>query len=302
MLPAAVPADAVVADPQLEPVVGSDQADPEVVGPGVLNDVRHGFLRNPVGDELDRVGEPVEIALDLESGSDAPIRVDLLDEGRQGGLQAEVVEGGGAEAPRQVEQFPHRLGGQRARLLELGGDLGIVGGTAQRLEPEEQSGERLVDLVVQVAGDPGPLLLLGAQGRVRSAAALGLQPLQHLVERALEADHLLRPLCLHREVGRRGPAQVRLLHLRDQALQRLEALGQQPDVDADRERQCEAEDEADRGAVAQRVVGVRGDRRCDNGCRDQQQVDHQNLGEKRSSAHAPDESTGARKSLSSAPT
>ena len=43
---------------------------------------------------------------------------------------------------------------------------------ARRLQPQQQPGQRLVDLVVEVAGDPRPLLLLGLQGgRCRRAAA-----------------------------------------------------------------------------------------------------------------------------------
>ena len=130
-----------------------------------------------------------EVTLGLEAGGDAAATVHLLDQRRQRGLQAEVVERRRAQAPRQVEKLLHRPRGQRAGFRELGRDRRIVGAAAQRLEPQQQPGQRLVDLVVEIAGDPGALL--GVQRRARRASPLGLEALEHLVEGALEAEHLL---------------------------------------------------------------------------------------------------------------
>ena len=45
-------------------------------------------------------------------------------------------------------------------------------------------GQRLADLVVQLAGDPQPLGLLGGEGAVGAVAPLGLDPVEHRVEGA----------------------------------------------------------------------------------------------------------------------
>ncbi len=217
--------------------------------------------------------------------ADARLLRDLLDEGRERGLEPEVVERRRPQPAGEVEQLPHRPRDQAADLAELLDDLGIAALAAHGLEPEQQGGQGLVDLVVEVAGDPLALALLGAQGRVRGAAALGLEPFEHRVERALDADDLLGPVRDDRR--RRRLAEVGLLHLRDEILERREAAREQPDVDRDGGREREPENEADRGAVAEAAVGVRGDPRGDHGRGDQQQVHGQHLGEKGSATHHP---------------
>ena len=58
-------------------------------------------------------------------------------------------------------------------------------GIARRetLDLEHHSGERLADLIVQLARDTPPLALLHHQCTVRAVTPLGLEPLEHLVER-----------------------------------------------------------------------------------------------------------------------
>ena len=85
-------------------------------------------------------------------------------------------------------------------------------------------------------------------------------------------------------VGGGGSRQVGPLHLLDELLERLEAPRQEIDVDGDGGGDGEAEHDAGRRAPED-ALGVRGDRSGDDGCSDQQQVDHQDLGEKGSASH-----------------
>ena len=53
----------------------------------------------------------------------------------------------------------------------------------QPFDLQHGAGQRLADLVVQLAGDPAALALQHAQRLTRALASLGLQPIEHLVER-----------------------------------------------------------------------------------------------------------------------
>ena len=101
-----------------------------------------------------------------------------------------VVEGSGTELARELEQLLHRLVREPLRLGELGpqarrGDL------RERLEPQQDRGERLVDLVVEVARDALALLLLGAQLQPARAPPLSLDALEQLGEGGGEPLDLL---------------------------------------------------------------------------------------------------------------
>ena len=78
-----------------------------------------------------------------------------------------------------------------------------------RLEAQQQAGQRLVDLVVEVAGDAGALLLLGLERGARGAPALGLQALEHPREGAVQARDLLRAARLVGAARRLAPGRVR---------------------------------------------------------------------------------------------
>ena len=101
------------------PVFGAKH--PHVLGLRMLDHVRDRLLGHPVGDELNLLRAVPEVTLGLEAGGDAAATVHLLDQRRQRGLQAEVVERRRAQAPRQVEELLHRPRGQRAGLA---GEIG----------------------------------------------------------------------------------------------------------------------------------------------------------------------------------
>ena len=105
---------------------------------------------------------------------------------------------------------------------------------------------------MEVAGDPRPLLLLRPQRRRPCAAPLGLEPVHHPQEGELEPLGLLGlgDAVDRRRQHRAGAAEVDLLHLLDQVLDRRETatLGDQAGGERDREdRQGDEGDGAQRG-------------------------------------------------------
>ena len=60
----------------------------------------------------------------------------------------------------------------------------------ERLELQHHAGQRLADLVVQLARHPPALLLLGVERAARAVAALALEPVEHVVERVAELGDL----------------------------------------------------------------------------------------------------------------
>ena len=141
-------------------------------GAAVAGGVGERLLGDPVDDQLGVVAEVGEVALGAELGLDLTAR-ELLDLARDRRRQAEVVERGRAQLAGEREQLAHRLVGERFGLGELGLELRRRR-LAGRLEAQQQPGQRLVDLVVEVAGDPRPLLLLGAAGPPSRRAAARL--------------------------------------------------------------------------------------------------------------------------------
>ena len=143
-----------------------------------------------------------ELRLDPVLGLEAPqLLLDRRDE-------AVVVERGRAQLAGKLEELLHRLVREPLRLRELvpqprRRDL------RERLEPQQDRGQRLVDLVVEVARDALALLLLGAQLQPACAPPLGLDPLEQLRERVREPldllDRLLRRLERRRARSGRSP-------------------------------------------------------------------------------------------------
>jgi hypothetical protein len=75
-----------------------------------------------------------------------------------------VVERRRAQFARERQQLRHRLRCGGLDLVQLGAQLRRRVGL-DRLQAQEHAGQRLVDLVVQVAGDPRALGLLGVHDR-----------------------------------------------------------------------------------------------------------------------------------------
>ena len=122
----------------------------------------------------------------------------------------------------------------------------------ERLEPQQDRGERLVDLVVEVAREPAALLLLGAHGELARAAALLLDALRagrgrSCARRSISSTGSARRSSSGGRLGR-----VDRLDLVDQALERAKAALQHPEVGAEREHDREREDQELPALVARR--------------------------------------------------
>jgi hypothetical protein len=131
----------------------------------VLDDVGEALLRDAVDDELLLVAELGQLtARRHEARPDAGALAEGGDLGGERGHEPVVVERGRAQLAREVQQLLHRLGGERLGVRELVDEV-RRGVGHRRLQPQQDPGQRLVDLVVEVLGDPRALLLLGAQDR-----------------------------------------------------------------------------------------------------------------------------------------
>ena len=140
----------------------------------------------------------------------------------------------------------------------------------ERLEPQQDRGERLVDLVVEVARDALALLLLGAQLKPAGAPALGLDPLEQLGEGVREPLDLLHRLLGGLERGR--VARVDRLDLADQLVQRAEPPLQHQDVQQQREDDRHREQREREPLVVEVQVQARRRARGEQRRHDQQEV------------------------------
>ena len=142
------------------------QLDADVLGGRVPRDVGQRLLDDAVDDDL-LVGRSSSTGRRASSGSSrAGLAAKSVDLRAQRGLQAVVVERGRAQLAREAQQLVHRLrrdapASRAARAASSGGAA-----WALRLEAQQDAGQRLVDLVVQVAGEPRALVLLAAQDGV----------------------------------------------------------------------------------------------------------------------------------------
>ena len=102
------------------------------------------------------------------------------------------------------------------------------------LELEHDAGQRLPDLVVQLARHPAPLLLLGVERAAAAVAALALEPVEHVVERVAQLGHLGRLAFDHDPPS--GRERVHAAHQRGQLLERAEHAPQREQVDGEHER------------------------------------------------------------------
>jgi nucleotide-binding universal stress UspA family protein len=108
----------------------------------------------------------------------------------QRGLQPELVERLRPQPSRDAADVLGAAPCLLAQLLEI--DAERRRATAGNgLAAQHEPGERLPDLIVQLAGDPPALALLGAQRPQRALAALVLQAIEHVVERVRQRDDLI---------------------------------------------------------------------------------------------------------------
>jgi hypothetical protein len=250
----------------------------------VLGHVRQPLLHDAVDDDLLVLVERVQRArLERELGVDARAPAELGHERAQRGGEPEVVERGRAQLAREPQQLLHRLRGDALRLGELGAQLlgRALGG---RLQPQQHARERLVGLVVEVARDARALGLLGLEDRAGGARALGVDALEHPVERLAQARDLLHLAALGRR-GRAPAGEVDGLHRGDELLERREAPAQHQAVDEDG-REQRAGEQREAPPVGHRAgVEVHHERRREDGRGDQHRVDGEDLGQECGTLH-----------------
>ncbi len=207
---------------------------------GVARDVRQAFLGDAVDGEL-RLGaqrwqlcgepavdgdgrEPRERGRQLRERADEP---EVLEH-----LRSELAR----DAPHLLQRLPDRV----LRLDEL---VAAVGGdrVGDGVQLEEDAREHLADLVVQAPSNSQPLCLLGGERAAPALVALGLQPVEHLVERVDDASDLVVParretLPRLEEVDGLHPPR-KLVEGRERATQEHDVRGQR-EAEPDHEHDC----------------------------------------------------------------
>ncbi len=162
------------------------QAHLHVPGPGMPGDIRQGLLQDPeYGDREILVGHHV-LGLHADGALDARHLLELLALPFHGGGQPQVIEHAGPKVHvdpldglhGHIDQFLH---GARPlqELLLLGGDLLV-----EQDDPRVERRQELAQLVVQLPGNPGPLLLangLEMQGEIAQAPSRELELLLKLL-------------------------------------------------------------------------------------------------------------------------
>ncbi len=127
-----------------------------------------------------------------------------------------IVEDRGAKLSGQCEQLLHRLAGESLGFHEFRTQLRRCV-LDRGLKAQRHSGQRLVDLIVKILGDPAALALLRADRRTSGLAAFGLEPGDHAVERVVEPLDLGAVDARRSRRDRLRLGQVDVLHRRDQS-------------------------------------------------------------------------------------
>ena len=169
-----------------------------------------------------------QLAVEPRGDAQAAVLGQLGAERDERGAQAEVVERLRAQPPHELADL---LDGRARRRLERAQRRAqLVGRRAlERLELEHDAGQRLADLVVQLARHPPALLLLGVERAPRAVAPLALEPVEHVVERHAQLGHLGHGTIELDALARRQ--RVDPAHQRGQALERPEHAPHQHEVD-----------------------------------------------------------------------
>ena len=202
-----------------------------------------------------------------------------------------------AEAPRQLgqradesevfEQFRPQLLRDPPHLLERAADGGLcllnaltstcaIGG-GERVELEQDAGQYLADLVVEVARDPQSLRLLGCQCAAAALATLSLQSVEHLIEGGDRLGHLGAALL---DQSLPGLQQVDRSHPLDQPLDGRQRPSQQQKVGD--EHRDQADDEVERlDNRERRMNGPRGQHKHERADQQQPRVDREDAPDQR---------------------
>ena len=122
-------------------------------------------------------------------------------EGGERAEQAELLQGVRAAAGERSGDLLGAVPCGLAQLLELIAQL-VRDTGGEPFDLQHHPGQRLADFVVQLRGDPLALRLLDRQGLPGAVTALGLQPVEHVVERLRQRDDV--GIAASPRRGRRG--------------------------------------------------------------------------------------------------
>ena len=199
--PLARDADAVVLDPQ-DNALADVEPDERARRACVADDVRETFLHDAVdGKALDVAERALDATGECDLGRIAAAVV--VDELFQRRLDAELVERGRAQLHGETAEFRQGIGGLVANGEERLLHIFIRGLVGERAQGEQERGQRLPGLVVQLHRDALALLLLRGDDVADQAGALArafFQMLLHAVHGVRETSDLVR--CGERDAAR----------------------------------------------------------------------------------------------------
>ena len=200
-VPARVEARAVVLDHGDDGPVLAGEQDADVARAGVLDDVRQRLLDDAVEGGLDFAREPLLAELRLQVDPEPRLLAERGGEPLDRRHEAEVVERGRAQLDRERAHVLQRRDDELAHGRDRGARLVAPDRLLERLQPEQDRGERLAGLVVELAGEPAPLELLGLDDTPHRVAADALREVDG--DRGSRRERLRESKVVVAERGRR---------------------------------------------------------------------------------------------------
>nr|WP_232075726.1 hypothetical protein [Phytohabitans suffuscus] len=201
--------------------------------------VGHRLLGDPVDDQLGLLVQPGQVAVEVLPHGHAAVLGGLGGQGAQRADQAQLLQHPRAQPPGDTPDLVEAVAGGLLHLVQLVAQrLGCLVGDPLQLQ--DHGGQRLADLVVQLLGDAAPLPLLRREGAGGTRGALGLEAVEHRVERA---DQVGDPGVAGHRGARAGLEQVDGRHRAGEPLQRGEADAQQHRVGHQHRGQAGGEDD-----------------------------------------------------------
>src|SRR4051795_1084224 len=165
------------------------KGDDDAASLRVPDDVGQALLGDAVDDQL-LLGSQREITREAPLDLEARPLGDHRAERQECALKAELVERLGPKPPRDHPYLLRRLSRTLPQPDDVVTNL-LRSAPRQRLATEDQPGEELTDLVVQLSRDAPPLGFLRRQSATCAVAPLALEAVEHRIERFGHRDDLL---------------------------------------------------------------------------------------------------------------
>jgi hypothetical protein len=175
---------------------------PAATGPRVVD----ALLDDAEDRGLQRIRQGPRDGGHVEVDAAALLVEDALGERLEGGSEPELVEGRRSQRARHVAQVSEHADDLAVQVVERDGPV-VRGVAAEHPQPEQNGGEHLREVLLQLLGHPSPVLLLRIQEVAESGALLQqviAYPAQLHAERRCLAIALREALILGREAGLQG--------------------------------------------------------------------------------------------------